>query len=376
MATGHFSTALGAAPFSSAMGYAAQTGGPSAMALGNHTQANGDSSTALGYYTSANFQRATAMGDGTVASQDGATAMGISTQATGGGSTAMGSGSIASGAYSTAAGATTQAQGTAAVAMGQQTVASGDYSTAMGYSNTASGYVSTAIGYSNSASGNASFAAGQYTNAAGVASVALGNHVSAVGDNSFVFNGKPDTPLDGGYFKGLFVVSVPYLVRFIQAGQYCSLADQSGGWDCTSDRNLKTAIKPIDARAVLNKLIALPVSSWEWKNPKARGVRHVGPMAQDFKAAFGLGGSDTTIGTTDAQGVALAAIKGLHELVVERDAKIAALTEEITALHASNEFQQRRLTQLQSSVDALAPLVAKLRETNLAGKVALAERIQ
>lgn len=340
-AMGHLSSTPGGAPFSTAMGYAAQTGAPAAMSLGNHTQANGDSSVALGYYTVASAARATAMGDATLASQNGATAMGVGTQATAGASTAMGSGSIASGAYSTAMGATTKAQGAASVATGQQTVASGDYSTAMGYSNTASGYVSTAIGYSNTASGNSSFAAGQYTDAAGVASVALGNHVSAVGDNAFVFNGKPDTPLDAGYLPGLFIVSVPYLVRFIQAGQYCSLSSSSGGWDCSSDRNLKTAVEPIDVRGVLAKVVAMPVSSWEWKDHASQGVRHLGPMAQDFKAAFELGGDDKSIGSTDAQGVALAAIKGLYEELKDRDARLEAQDRKIEALRQQLERQLR-----------------------------------
>lgn len=45
-------------------------------------------------------------------------------------------------------------------------------------------------------------------------------------------------------------------------------------------------------------------------------------MAQDFKAAFGLGESDRTITTIDMDGVTLAAIQGLHELVKEKDAAL------------------------------------------------------
>ena len=49
------------------------------------------------------------------------------------------------------------------------------------------------------------------------------------------------------------------------------------------------------------------------------------PMAQDFHAAFGLGVSDKLIDTIDPDGVALAAIQGLHALVQEKDAEIAEL---------------------------------------------------
>ena len=65
-------------------------------------------------------------------------------------------------------------------------------------------------------------------------------------------------------------------------------------------------------------------------------VRHVGPMAQDFHAAFGLGGDDKHINTVDADGVALAAIQGLNQKVEkelkQKDAKIAALERELGEL--------------------------------------------
>ena len=56
------------------------------------------------------------------------------------------------------------------------------------------------------------------------------------------------------------------------------------------------------------------MESWSYK---ARpGNKHIGPMAQDFHAAFGLNGSDDThIATVDESGVALAAIQGLNEKV-------------------------------------------------------------
>ena len=389
-AMGHFSTALGAAPFSTAMGYAAQTGAPAAMSLGNHTQANGDSSVALGYYSIASAQRAVAMGDATVASGvDGATAMGSGTTASGSASTAMGATTIASNSFSTAMGASTQASGVASTAMGKQTTASGDYSTAMGYSNNANGYVSTtmglsntasgnmstATGYNNSASGFAAFVGGQGNIASGTGSIALGIRAVAQSDYSFVFNGKTDTTFYATG-PGSFDVSTPpgSSIEFHQAGQYCYMADVSSGWNCTSDRNLKTAIVPTDGRDVLAKLAAMPVSTWEWKADTRKGHKHLGPMAQDFMAAFHLGEDDKTISSTDAQGVALAAIKGLHGLLVERDAKVAALTEEVAALRAANAAQQRRLAQLETSVETLAPLIAQLRESNVRANVALVER--
>jgi hypothetical protein len=48
-------------------------------------------------------------------------------------------------------------------------------------------------------------------------------------------------------------------------------------------------------------------------------------MAQDFYAAFGLGEDERYISKSDADGVALAAIQGLYQVVQERDAEIAQL---------------------------------------------------
>jgi hypothetical protein len=48
-------------------------------------------------------------------------------------------------------------------------------------------------------------------------------------------------------------------------------------------------------------------------------------MAQDFMKAFGVGDDDKMIGMQDADGVALAAIQGLNQIVKAKDAKIAAL---------------------------------------------------
>ncbi|HZT21418.1 MAG TPA: tail fiber domain-containing protein, partial [Verrucomicrobiae bacterium] len=55
--------------------------------------------------------------------------------------------------------------------------------------------------------------------------------------------------------------------------------------------------------------------------------KHLGPMAQDFHAAFGLNGSDDKhISTVDEGGVALAAIQGLNQkLEAESQAKDAEI---------------------------------------------------
>ncbi|MFW2545248.1 tail fiber domain-containing protein [Primorskyibacter sp. 2E107] len=100
----------------------------------------------------------------------------------------------------------------------------------------------------------------------------------------------------------------------------------------SSDKNAKMAIVPIDGSEVLEKVAALPLSSWTYKHDAQAGVRHIGPMAQDFHAAFGTGHNDTTISTLDTSGVALAAIQELNARNAAQQALIAELSARITQL--------------------------------------------
>ncbi len=117
-----------------------------------------------------------------------------------------------------------------------------------------------------------------------------------------------------------------------------------------SDVQAKRDIEPLDGATVLNQVAALPVSAWSYKDDET-GARHVGPMAQDFHAAFGLGEDDTTISPRDLAGVALAAVKELEEVGREKDQRIEALEEELKrrdtvleALEARLEALERRLS--------------------------------
>jgi hypothetical protein len=70
----------------------------------------------------------------------------------------------------------------------------------------------------------------------------------------------------------------------------------------------------------------------EWRYKNQPDELHLGPVAQDFYAAFGLGGDDKHIATVDEGGVALAAIQGLSRLLRDKDARINAQQQEISAL--------------------------------------------
>lgn len=100
----------------------------------------------------------------------------------------------------------------------------------------------------------------------------------------------------------------------------------------TSDRAAKTEFSAVNAKNVLAKVAALPVTTWAYITEKSSGVRHIGPMAQDFMKAFNVGYDDKSISTVDASGVALTAIKGLSEIVQEKDAQIKRLERELNAI--------------------------------------------
>jgi hypothetical protein len=102
-------------------------------------------------------------------------------------------------------------------------------------------------------------------------------------------------------------------------------------FNTSSDRSAKENVLSVDTEDVLQKVASMPISQWNFKNETAR---HVGPMAQDFHAAFGLGANDTTIATVDADGVALAAIQGLNQKLEQKDAQIVELRHELHQLRA------------------------------------------
>jgi hypothetical protein len=90
---------------------------------------------------------------------------------------------------------------------------------------------------------------------------------------------------------------------------------------------MKDGFSPVDPQAVLAQVAELPLASWTYKKDDG-AIRHIGPMAEDFHAAFGLGADDRYISDSDTVGVALAAIQGLNQVVEQKDAEIAELRDQ------------------------------------------------
>jgi hypothetical protein len=247
----------------------------------------------------------------------------------------------------------------ATVAGGYLNVASGADSTVSGGSNNLASGAYSAIpgGNRNEASGTNSFAVGRNANANTASCAVIGlwstttradclglSNVMRVGADRGMSIEFGSQRADGGGTQWVYAGDF-FAGRLISAsnGAYLSLG---GSWQPASDRARKENISKINPNAVLRKVISLPVTAWNYI-AEGKDVKRLGPMAQDFYAAFGLGGDDKTIGVTDASGVALAAIQGLNQkLVLEGKAKDA----KIAALERSNESIRREFAAIKKKL--------------------------
>jgi hypothetical protein len=139
--------------------------------------------------------------------------------------------------------------------------------------------------------------------------------------------------------------------------------EQSGTWTNASDRNLKANFTPVNGRLLLAHLNKIPISTWNYKTDD-RSVRHLGPMAQDFYAAFGLDGKDEKhISTVDEGGVALAAVQELYRMVLKGDAQVASLARSNREKDVQIEnlkAEVKQLHQLEQAVQVLSTKLSKI----------------
>jgi hypothetical protein len=119
---------------------------------------------------------------------------------------------------------------------------------------------------------------------------------------------------------GIGVTNPIYPIQ-LASGAYVSAG---GVWTNSSDKNAKENIARVNNVSILEKIGQLSISQWNYK-AEQDGVQHIGPMAQDFYAAFSVGADDTHISTIDADGVALAGIQALYAQNKQQDTRLAAL---------------------------------------------------
>lgn len=278
----------------------------------------------------------------------------------GAGSVAFGTDNVASGANSFAAGMEAEATGERSVsfsgtasgegslAVGSGSTAGGDESVAVGVSATSTGMGSTAIGPSI-ASGTLATSIGFGSVASGDNSVAIGwGATTAARAGSVVISTGPSTvasTADNQFVVGASGGTIIYTSSDLTSG--VELTPGAGSGSTVSDRNRKMNFAQLDGEQVLIGLRNVPVTTWSYV-AQGESIRHAGPMAQDFYAAFGLGENDVTISTVDMDGITLAAVKALEARSDAQLTRIGELEQQVSSLSADRDLLLDRLQALEA----------------------------
>lgn len=281
---------------------------------------------------------------------------------------------------------------------GSNSTASGLYALAFGDTNSAESTSSIVFGSGNQVKGAAGFSAGAGNRVCDTYGVALGNNAKSGGP---YINGKCDP--DSFNLRGLAAVAIGYNVTADQdhttaMGKFasnngfqgtfiwsdgsaqasadtfrntannefaaratggfrfrtnlggttgCNLPAGSGVFNCTSSRTTKENFSLVNGEDVLSRLSKVPVSTWNYIS-EGNGSRHMGPMAEDFYTAFGLGTSDKSIGVQDLAGVSIAAVKALEA----RTAQLQAKTAEVEQLRSKVTELEQRLDAIEAALKA------------------------
>jgi len=382
--------------YSYAIGLSSQATADGSMAIGSNASASGQYSIALGSYASASEKQSMALNG--IAS--GPYSMSVGGYASGYRSSAFGYRTKATGDYSVAIGSgyylmrftfpptyidyPTIASGYRSVSIGNSTDARGTYSTAMGYRTIAKAYNSFVIGRYNTVTGDSLnweltdplFVIGNGTSFSnqhdafvvskngtvtirtdtanyslriyntdndsytyGVYSVANGNggtnHYGVFGSASGASNnyGVYGSASGSGTNYGVYGYA-PTASGY--AGYFSGNVYVTGSISQSSDRNLKDNFTPVSGSEILQRIEKLPIFQWNYK-AEDPSVKHIGPVAQDFHAIFGVGNDDKSISTIDPAGISLAGIQELIRQNREMKEELEQLREVVNTLKARLE---------------------------------------
>ncbi|HYJ79438.1 MAG TPA: tail fiber domain-containing protein [Longimicrobiaceae bacterium] len=262
---------------------------------------------------------------------------------------AGGESSIASAFGTFAFGDQVKVTGVDGAAFGGSNEVGGTAGFSAGASNNVCGFGSVAIGFTNTTgsidgSGNCVAGNGQGAVAIGYRvtadadyAVALGHRASADGfSGTFIFGDESTTDSIEATANNQFSARAAGGYRFrtnatLTTG--CNLPAGSGVFSCSSSRTLKENFEPVDGEDVLVRMRSVPVSRWNYIGEVA-GSRHLGPFAEDFYSAFGLGNDPLAIGHFDISGVSFAAIQALEKRTAELQAQLAERDRRIESLEA------------------------------------------
>jgi hypothetical protein len=299
-------------------------------AVGQNTRASGNNSFAANLATTASGDESVAFGNNGTASGD--RSMAFNGTASGVGAVAIGSGAQATNDDALAMGPSSIAGGLAAITLGPS-IANGNFGVAIGLQNSASGQFSVAIGKN--------------------ARTALRQGSIVLGDGCASFSSDSVYPTANNQFvvRGCGGIKM-FTNQGLTAG--VEIASGGGSWSSVSDRNRKENFLGVDGEQLLARLQRVPVTTWNYKS-QDKSIRHLGPMAQDLHAAFGLGESDLLINTVDIDGVNLAAVKAVAERTDALRTKVGELSTENEALRTRVSELEQRLRRIEAALAAGKP---------------------
>ncbi|MBN1397178.1 MAG: tail fiber domain-containing protein [Bacteroidetes bacterium] len=248
------------------------------------------------------------------------------------------------------------------------------YSIAMGYQPRATGVASTAIGAYNKSTGDYALSLGSYNYASASHSIAIGTQVYASGIYSIAIgsgcdtNGKDGAMVvgDDTYFQTAYASNDNQLTMRFSGGYrlWSSYPDSvagvymrggASGWSNYCDRNKKENFTEIDGEQLLQKIHNMPITEWNYKGNT--GVKYVGPMAQDFYAAFHLGGDDSLgISSIAIDGINMAGVQALEN-------RTSTMKAEIELLKTENERLKSQLSDvnnLKEQIEEIKQLKSEL----------------
>ncbi len=213
-----------------------------------------------------------------------------------------------------------------------------------GFGNTVIGsYSGVVSGLSNTASGSyAVVAGGRSCTANGNYSFAAGRRALAYNDGCFVWGDSTDADVFSSAVNQFIARATGGVTFYTNATLTTgvTLAAGGGSWSSLSDCNVKENYQPVDVQDILDRLATLPIQTWNYIS-QDDAIRHIGPTAQDFHAAFGVGEDDRHITAIDADGVNMAAIQALYQ-------RIRRIERELSAMKMENEQLRARLERLEA----------------------------
>jgi len=222
-------------------------------------------------------------------------------------------------------------------------------------------------GYGNSVAGyGATVAGGKFCQADGLLSFSAGYRAVATHQGAMLFADTTGYDFESAA-NNEFAVRATGGVRFVTAvdqstpKSFVWLEPGSGSWSALTHSSYIRNQAAVDTRQVLDAVLSLPIKKWGYKG-QLTSTKHMGPTAEDFRAAFqsfgvGVNENDKHISLVDYGGVSLAAIQGLNSVVedgfADQGGQIEALQGSVGALQTETGNLTTRVTAVEGSVQGL-----------------------